>query len=230
MMTLSTKPRLKRLSRPGGLKAWKAVIAAGVLFTLLFAAADWGVGRWQQELVKARKDYRARLDRLAFHAVRTGIEDIRHQDDQRYRVRFIVQNAFDEPIFVMMPAVEAFIQIGPQWSGVPMDERPDSAMEGSVVRLTGEKTTDRYMTIESTDYTESLPGYIHVKMTLEMIVSPEQNPQEEVGERKEDLYVYLKDYRWAADKARHGGRPAFAEKPDFIPLRAWTLVPRAPKP
>lgn len=193
----------------------------------MFGIADWAVGRWQQGIVQAKKDYRTRLDRLAFHAVRTGIEDIHHHADGRYRSRFIIQNASDEPIFVMMPIVEAFIQVGPQWVAVPAEEDPAQGVEGSVVRLVGERTVDRYLTIEPTEYTESIPGYIHLKMTLEMIVSPEQNPQEEVGERKEDLIVYLKDHRRANDRVRHGGRPTFAEKPGFIPLRAWTLAPRA---
>jgi len=202
------------------------LLTVGAALALLFAAADWGVGRWQQGLIQARKDYRARLDRLAFHAVRTGIEDIRHQRDGTYRVRFIIQNAFDEPLYVMMPTVEAFIQVGSQWIGIPVAEPPEARVEGNVVRLVGERTADRILTIERADYTESIAGYIHLKMTLESIVSPEQNPQEEVGERKEDLILYLKDYRWANDRKRHAGRPTFSEKPDYIPLRAWTLVPR----
>jgi hypothetical protein len=200
--------------------------AVGAVLAVLFAAADWGVGRWQQGLVQARKDYRARLDRLAFFAVRTGIEDIRYQPDGSYRARFIIQNAFDEPIFVTMPTVEAFIQVGPQWVPIPVTEPPEERVAGSVVQLVGERTTDRLLAIEQGDYTESIPGYVHLKMTLESIVSPEQNPQEEVGERKEDLVIYLKDYRLAGDRTRHAGRPTFSEKPDFIPLRAWTLVPR----
>lgn len=203
------------------------MIAVVALLALLFAAADWAVGRWQQGLVQARKDYRARLDRLAFYAVRTGIDDIRHQSDGSYRVRFIIQNAFDEPLYVMMPTVDATIQVGPQWIAIPVTESPAERVEGSVVRLVGERTADRFLKIEQTDYTESIPGYIHLKMTLEAIVSPEQNPQEEVGERKEDMVLYLKDYRWAGDRRRHAGRPTFSEKPDFIPLRAWTLVPHA---
>lgn len=205
------------------------MIVVGAGLVVLLIVADWSVGRWQQGLVQARKDYRARLDRLAFHAVRTGIEDIRHQPDGSYRVRLIVQNAYDEPLYVMMPTVDAAIQVGPQWSGIPVTEPPEERLEGSVVRLVGERTADRFLAIEQSDYTESIPGYIHLKMTLESIVSPEQNPQEEVGERKEDLILYLKDYRLAGDKGRHPGRPTFSEKPDFIPLRAWTLVPR-PRP
>lgn len=219
--------RRAKAARSGGLKAGKTVIVVGAGLVVLLAAADWSVGRWQQGSVQARKDYRARLDRLAFHAVRTGIEDIRHQPDGRHRVRFIIQNAFDDPLYVMMPTVEAFIQVGPQWSEIPVTEPAEARVEGSVVRLVGERTAERLLTLERTDYTESIPGYVHLKMTLESIVSPEQNPQEEVGERKEDLVLYLKDYRWANDLRRHPGRPTFSEKPDFIPLRAWTLVPRA---
>lgn len=221
--------RRAKAARASGLKAGKTVIVVGAGLVVLLAAADWAVGRWQQGLVQARKDYRTRLDRLAFHAVRTGIEDIRHQSDGRYRVRFIVQNAFDEPLYVMMPTVEAYIQVGPQWREIPVAEPAEERIEGSVVRLVGERTADRLLTLERDDYTESIPGYVHLKMTLESIVSPEQNPQEEVGERKEDLVLYLKDYRWANDRRRHPGRPTFSEKPDFIPLRAWTLVPR-PRP
>lgn len=195
------------------------------MFSALFALADWTAGRWQEALIQARKDYRVRLDRLAFHAVRTGIHDIRHQPDGSYQVRFTVQNAFDEPLFVMMPMVQAYVQVGSQWAAVPITERPEETTEGRVIRLVGEHNSDRYLTVEQSDYTELIPGYIHLKMTLDMVVSPEDNPQEEVGERKEDLIVYLKDYRWASDKLRHGGFPGFAGKPDFIPLRAWTLVP-----
>src|SRR5579864_1954372 len=99
--------------RAAGLKAWRPVLAAATLLGLLLAAADWEVGRWQRSLIQARKDYRARLDRLAFYALRTGIDDIHHQPDGRYRARFIIQNAGDEPIYVMMPTVEAEIQVGP---------------------------------------------------------------------------------------------------------------------
>lgn len=219
----------RRQMRRGTLQGWKTFVLVIAIFALLFAAADWAVGRWQQGQVQARKDYRARLDRLAFHAVRTGIEGIRHQADGSYQVRFVVQNAFDEPLFVMMPTVAAAIQIGAQWADIPVAEPPGETMEGSVVRLVDERTTDRYLTALPAEYTESIAGYVHLKMTLEMIVSPEQNPQEEVGERKEDLIVYLKDYRWAGDRRRHAGVPGFADKPDFIPLRAWTLVPRGPR-
>lgn len=224
----AVKPRPTRPRRAKRGAGWKVLAAGAGALVLALAAADWAVGRWQQGLVQAKKDYRTRLDRLAFHAVRTGIDEIRHQADGGYRARFVIQNAFDEPLYVMMPTVAAAIQVGAQWAPVPVAEAVDERHEGTVVRLVGERTADRFLTIEPTNYAESIPGYIHLKMTLETVVSPEQNPQEEVGERKEDLIVYLKDYRLANDRSRHGRQPAFADKPDFIPLRAWTLVPRKP--
>ena len=196
------------------------------MLVVFLAASDWALGKWQQHLIEERKAYRNRLDRLAFHAVRTGIDDIKYDPAKGYRVRFTIQNAFDEPIYVMMPMVAAFIQIGPQWAAVPVAEPPQAAAEGSVVRLVGDKNFDRLVAVEQTDYTELIPGYMHIKVTLETYVSPEEDPREEVGERKEDLVFYLKDQRHANDALHHAGRPSFKEKPDFIPLRAWTLVPK----
>jgi len=212
--------------RRAGLRALRPLALAAATLAVALAAADYGVGRWQQNLVRQKKEYRARLDRLAFHAVRTGIDSIRYAGASGYRTRFIIQNAYDEPIYVMMPTVDAAIQVGPQWAEVPVVQPADDESDGAVVRLVGERSTDRLVSIDRTDYTESIPGYVHLRFTLECIVSPEQDPQEDVGERKEDLFLYLKDYRFATDRTRHPGRPTFREKPDFIPLRAWTLVPR----
>lgn len=208
------------------LRGWKHALIISAALAFLLAASDWAVGRWQQRLIEEKKAYRIRLDRLAFHAVRTGIDDIKYDPAKGYRVRFTIQNAFDEPLYVMMPTVEAFIQVGPQWAAVPVAEPQQANAEGSVVRLVGSRNVDRLIAVERIDYTELIPGYIHMKLTLETYVSPEENPQDEVGERKEDLVIYLKDYRHADDAARHAGRPTFKEKPDFIPLRAWTLVPK----
>jgi hypothetical protein len=203
-----------------------ATVLLGVAVAL--GAIDWAVGRWQQHLIEARKEYRKKLDRLAFQGVRTGIDDIVYDPASGYRVQIRVQNATDDPLYVMMPSVTAFVQVGPGWTGVPVAE-VGSAEEGSVVRLDDERTTEWVAAIDVPDYTELMPGYMHLKLDLEAYVSPEANPQEEVGERREELFLYLKDYRLADDASRHGGTPSFKDKPDFIPLRAWTLIPREKK-
>lgn len=205
---------------------WRRHGAVLLGVAIALGAADWAVGRWQQQLVEARKDYRKRLDRLAFYAVRTGIDDIVYDRESGYRVQIRVQNAGDDPLYVMMPSVTAFVQVGPGWTGVPVAEPPGQADEGSVVRLEDERTVERVVAIDVTDYTELLPGYMHLRLALEAYVSPEANPQEEVGERREDLFLYLKDFRLADDPVRNAGTPGFRDKPNFIPLRGWTLVPR----
>lgn len=211
------------------LPGWRRLAGGAAALAVLLGAADVWVGQQQRQWLEGRKAYRKKLDQLAFHALRTGIDAISFDERLGYRVTVRVQNALDEPIYVMLPEVSAYVQVGPGWTQIPVAFPPAGSDEGNVVRLTGERTVERYLPSELPEYTELIPGYVHLKLALEAYVSPEANPREEVGERKEDLVVYLKDHRLAGDAVRHAGRPSFVEKPDFIPLRAWTLVPKPVK-
>lgn len=205
-----------RRRRGGGWigKTTLAVCAA----VLLLVGADFLAGRVQNQEIGRRQALRTELDHLAFHGLRTGIDEIRYQPDADYRVEFRIQNATQEPFYVLLPSVGGYIQKGPTWVEVPTGTFPGQA-EGGVIKLVGEQQVPRRVTIEDTDYMELIPGYMHVKLTLEMMVSPEENPREEVGEKREDIVLYLRDERRGADS------PA-ARGPNFIPLRAWTLLPK----
>lgn len=189
------------------------------------AALDLYVGREQERILVARKELRARLDRMAFFGVRTGIDDIRYDPPSAYHVRFRIQNALDEPLYVMLPIVTAFVQVGAGWTEVAVAAPAAGADEGSVVKLVEEREFERVLTIDLTEYMELIPGYVHLKLNLEAYVSPEENPREEVGERHEDIFIYLKD-GWKADVVARAASAGPAKKPAFIPLRAWTLIPK----
>lgn len=189
------------------------------------AALDLYVGREQERILVARKELRARLDRMAFFGVRTGIDDIRYDPPSAYHVRFRIQNALDEPLYVMLPIVTAFIQIGAGWTEVAVAAPAAGADEGSVVKLVEEREFERVMTVDLAEYMELIPGYLHLKLNLEAYVSPEENPREDVGERREDIFIYLRDGRNAGVMARAASGGG-GEKPAFIPLRAWTLIPK----
>lgn len=205
-----------RYRRREGRPVWKlavvVVAAAGLL-----AGADFLAGRLQQREIGRRQDLRVKLDQLAFHALRTGIDDIRYIPEHDYRIGFRIQNATREPFYVLLPTLSAFIQKGPTWSEVPAGLIDGENNEAGVVKLVGERAVPRRVTIEDTDYMELIAGYIHVKLTIETMVSPEENPREEVGEKREDIVLYLRDER------RGAASPA-ARGPNFIPLRAWTLL------
>ena len=191
------------------------VLGAGACLALLAGLDGW-VGSAQQRALEARRALRARLDHLAFHGLRTGIDEIAAQPDGRYEVRFRLQNASGQPLYVMLPAVEAAVQVGARWKPLPVAEPAGISEDGTVVKLTGERTAARIVTAQERDYMELIPGHMHLRLTLEALVSPQENPLEEIGERREDMFVYLRD--------RQRGEPP-PGAPSFIPLRAWTLIP-----
>lgn len=176
------------------------------------------VGYYQQNALDQRRALKARLDKLTFYGLRTAIDDIAFVAGRGYRIGIRIQNATREPFYVMMPAVDGFVQEGYGWIAVPV--APIDGGDGeTVVRLVGERQVARLAVLDGNDYTELLPGYRHVKLTLEALVSPEENPREEIGEKREDIFLYVRDFTH-----RDAGR--YADKPTFIPLRAWTLIPK----
>lgn len=179
------------------------------------AVADYAAGRYQREAIDSRRTLKVRLDRIAQRDLRTGIDDIVFEAPESYRIDVRLQNAGEQPFYVMLPAIEGYIQIGHGWQPFPMATLDRSS--GVVVKLSDEHPASYRATIEADDYAANLPGFMHVKLVLEALVSPEENPQEEIGERREDIVLYLRDARQP---------PAFAGQPSFIPLRAWTLVPK----
>lgn len=192
-----------------------ALAALAVILVVL----DQTVGGWQQQEVARRAALKARLDRLSFDGLRTGIDEITF-DEGRYFLRLRVQNAAREPFFILAPTLDGFVQVGLAWE--PFHIRPaDGEMKaGTVLRLVGERIFTDVAAIEGDGYAEPIPGYRHVKITLEAFVSPEENPQEEIGERHEDFFLFIRD---AARDGQFGGQSG---RPSFIPLRAWTLLPK----
>lgn len=192
---------------------WLAIAAALVL------ALDQAVGNWQERELARRIALKARLDKLAFDGLRTGLDDITF-DGSHYLFRLRLQNAAREPFYILTPALEGFVQVGPGWKPFRIRPADGEAREGSVVRLVGERAITEEAAIEETGYAEPIAGYRHVKITLEAFVSPEENPQEDIGERREDFFLFLRDVARDGEFASQSGRPS------FIPLRAWTLLPK----
>lgn len=195
------------------------LLAPLALVGLLLVALDQAVGHWQERELARRLALKARLNKLSFDGLRTGFDDIAF-DGARYVFRLRLQNAAREPFYILTPMLEGFVQVGPAWEPFGIRPADDEIKEGMVVRLVGERSITEQARIEGLGYAEPIAGYRHVKITLEAFVSPEENPQEEIGERREDFFLFLRDVTRDAEFSGQGGRPS------FIPLRAWTLLPK----
>ena len=184
---------------------------------------DLAIGWQQGRMLAARKAYKTGLDRMALYGLRTGIDAIAYEPEGRYRIRFRLQNAFDEPMYVMMPSVEGAIQVRTGWARIATEEPKGGGIEGTVVKLIDDQQAVWLATIEERDYMQLFRGYIHLRLTLDAYVSPEENPREEIGERHEELFVHLRDWRLAEHEVLDARS---ATRPDFIPTRA-PVIPKA---
>jgi hypothetical protein len=132
-----------------------------------------------------------------------------------YLLTLYVQNLEPETdLFVMAPELQAFLQVGLQWQEVPL--RSEDNQEGQVVRVTANKYRLRF-TPDVQAFEEILPGYMHVRFTNAMLVSRSAAPKDDLIERLDDYYVYLKPRD--ADDAAILLKTKFVGKPPlWIPM------------
>jgi putative ABC transport system ATP-binding protein/macrolide transport system ATP-binding/permease protein/lipoprotein-releasing system ATP-binding protein len=183
-------------------------------------AIDQVAGTMQEREIGRRRALKMRLDKLSFDGLRTGIDEITF-DDNLYSLQLRIQNAAREPFYVLLPVIEGFVQVGPAWEAFRVCPADGELREGTVVKLEKERTLQHLATIDGSGYAEPIAGYRHVKLTLEAFVSPEENPVEEIGERREEFFLFLRDVTRDAEFAS-----VKTQRPSFIPLRAWTLLPK----
>lgn len=114
--------------------------------------------------------------------------------DGKYRIKVKFENALDyKDLYIMLPSLNAFVQVGTLWREVPVFNDPDSNKSGTVIRLMSKETISEIADINVKDYTE-LMGYMHVKVTDTVFVAFESEPKEHIIEKKREYFIYLKPY------------------------------------
>lgn len=177
-----------------GANLWTAVrrvgVAAAVLFGVAFALNE-GVARYQRYEIEAHRARLAALEELATSTLRSDIESITSLGDHRYEVTIYIENTRqDPPIYVMSPSVQAFVQVGTGWQEAPLT--PTAEATAAVLKITGRQLYRFTLETHVDKFTELLPHYMHVRFTNNMLISPESTPKDELFQRNDNYYVYLK--------------------------------------
>ena len=168
----------------------------GVVAFALVLLGDLLVGRYQRMLVQERADKLAALETLALSSLRADVKRIASRGNGTYELTLELWNVKgDKPIYVMSPAVRAYVQIGRQWVEVPSKPIEESAAQ--VLKVTGRQSYRYVFEAKPTEYTQLLAHYMHVRFVNAMLVSPNSTPSDELFERTDNYYVYLKP--WDAD-------------------------------
>lgn len=103
---------------------WAAAGRASAIAALVFAlvlSVNYGLARYQRNQVEVRRERFAALEELATSTLRSEIASISRLGDGHYEVTIYLENTKgDQPIYVMSPTVQGFVQTGADWQEVPL--------------------------------------------------------------------------------------------------------------
>ncbi len=184
------------------LDLWRSPVPiAVILIVFVGLVADAGVSWYQGHSLAAQRLARLQLENMALQSLFVELKRIVYEPDGRsYRMTIAMQNADPQvPLYVMLNPVGVYVQVGMSWQQVP-----SGPMTGGVVKVVDSYTYDVLFTPEVKGWAELMPGYMHVRIQDDMLVSPNAQPKDDVVERRTPIYVYL--------------RPPGGAPPVFIPM------------
>ena len=198
---------------------WRGIqifLLAGALIFGGILLADFGVDKYQKMRVREREARTLALQHLALNSLRSDVQSVTDLGDGRYELTTYLQNVGGgPPIYVMSPDLRAYVQVKTVWQEVPMKPIEDSA--SGVLKVEGKQTYRYLFDARVRDYAQLLPNYMHVRFSGTMLVSPSSTPSDDVFERKDSYYVYLKPFDIADEvvlkRMRFSGKP-----PVWIPM------------
>jgi hypothetical protein len=196
------------------------VIAVILLAALVAAGVDYFVGSRQERLLEEKSALRKKLERLAWYSLRSDIKDVSYEGD-KYRITLRYENPFPEDeLYLMVPALRCLVQVGTLWKEVPLHDVGASQEASSVMKLDKPFLIEKLIEVPFRNFEEVLPGYMHVRINSISYVSSNSISKEEIAEKNEDFYIYLKPYY--ADNAK------VAKKFNFVDNKVPIWIPMPP--
>jgi ABC-type lipoprotein export system ATPase subunit len=170
--------------------AGRALALGGLIFALVLFG-NYGLARYQRHQMLMRKERIDALEELATSTLKGEIASVVSLGERHYEVTIYLENTGgDKPIYVTEPIVQAFIQVGPDWQELPLT--PAAEAMASVLKVTGKHLYRYNLDARVDKFTELLPHYMHVRFTNNMLISPESTPQDDLFQRNDSYFIYLK--------------------------------------
>jgi putative ABC transport system ATP-binding protein/macrolide transport system ATP-binding/permease protein/lipoprotein-releasing system ATP-binding protein len=174
-----------------------------VLIVCVLWGIDYATARFQRQALVAKQAARKKSEELALQQLRADIEDVSYRPDGGYDVSLYLQNFQPhKPFYVLGPAVRVSVQVNRNWQEVPTS--PADFADDTVKEVTGKRVFRFTFRSDLLRYDEVLKGYLHVRITNVMIVSEHAEPAEDLFQRTDDYYVYLKPQTVTEDAIRQG--------------------------
>ena len=197
---------------------WRSPVLVGVVMLLLTGfAIDAAVGLYQARALREARQARLLLENTATRSLYVELKGISYEPDGKsYRMTLFLQNTSPAgPLYVMLNAVAVYVQAGMVWKQVP--SRPADGVSWGVVKLVDGYTFDVIFTPDVQNWAELIPGYMHVRIQSDLLVSEKAQPGNDVVERRTPYYVYLKPHG-ANDEDIKARSKSTRTPPIFIPM------------
>ena len=190
----------QRIPRPSGsrvsrrrfplVRSRTLVIAAGVVAVAF--ALDFAVGKYQQYRLEQKRLAEVRLRHAAYQGMFVEVANVAYEADRKsYRLTMRFTNT-GQPIYVMQSPVRVFEQSGLSWVEIPSRDARGETVR--VVKLAGSYTVDTIFEPNLKEWTELIPGYMHIRFQTDSLISERADPDDDVIERTDRYYVYLKPH------------------------------------
>jgi hypothetical protein len=186
------------------------LVAIGVGF-----GGDLAIGAYQEQALALRQQAARALENAAFAGLYVELADVAYEPDGKsYGARLTLQNANPaEPLYIMLDPPRVFVQTGLIWQGVSTE----AGSSARVVKLVGPQEIRLVFQADIDNWMELMPGYMHVRIESPMLISRRSEPEDDIVERANRFYVYLKPH--GSDDAAIKQRMNFSGIPPiFIPM------------
>jgi putative ABC transport system ATP-binding protein/macrolide transport system ATP-binding/permease protein/lipoprotein-releasing system ATP-binding protein len=204
---------------PLGGELWRSArifLLGGAVIFVGVVLVDFSVAKYQELQVREYGARIAKLAEMALSSLQGEVQSITDLGDGRYELAVDLSNvAGEQPIYVMSPEMRAYVQVGKTWQEVPLAPADDGV--GGVLKIAGKHTYRYVLEARVGNFAQLFPNYMHVRFSDTMLISPSGSPPDQVFERKDNYYVYLKPFDIADDTILK--RTKFAGKPPvWIPM------------
>lgn len=205
-----------RLGGRLGVLRSRLVIGALAVGGLLFAL-DYGIGRYQLSRLEQKRLAELRLERAAYASLFVEVVSVAYEPDHKsYRLKMALQNLDPEhPLYVMLNPIRVFEQAGLVWKEVPA--RAPNGRAAGIVKLTDRHLFEAIFEPNVEDWTELIPGYMHIRFDNDMSISRRSEPDDDIVARKDPYYIYLKPVD-ADNEAIRARMNYSGEPPVYIPM------------
>ena len=202
-----------------GANLWRSIqtlVLGGAVVFVGILLIDFGVAKYQEIQVRERGAQIAKLAEMALSTLQSDVQSVSDLGDGRYELAVYLSNVGgDQPIYVMSPDMRGYVQVGKIWQEVPLKPTDDGA--SGVLKIEGKHIYRYVFDARVSGFTQLFPNYMHIRFSDTMLVSPSSTPNEDVFERKDNYYVYLKPFDIADDvvlkRMKFPGKP-----PVWIPM------------